>query len=40
MEFKDFTLVEKIKMVIIAPWLFISGLIRTLYYGIRFNDWE
>ena len=40
MEWNDFTLKEKVKMIIVGPWIFIFGLIRTMYRGIRYNDWE
>lgn len=40
MKFKDFSLKEKVIMIVVGPWLLIGGLIKTLYRGIRFNDWE
>jgi hypothetical protein len=40
MKFKDFTFKMKMKTVIIGPWLLIGALLKTLYHGIRFNNWE
>lgn len=39
MKFKDFTLKEKVKMIIVGPWIFMGALLKTLYQGIRYNDW-
>jgi len=40
MKFKDFTLREKLTMLLFGPWIFIGEIIKTLYRGIRYNNWE